>query len=237
MREAAPARTARSLGSVIVFAKAPTPGLVKTRLCPPLDHEQAASLYRNMLDDVLEATGRFALTNDLEAILSVHPAEACVELAARAPCNFRVIAQRGAGLAARMAWAVDEAIAGGASRILLRGSDNPALSIDDMEAALAGLDDHDMVISPDLDGGYGLIGVRGAWSAIFDHPMSTHTVLEETLADAARLGLTVRVLDTRFDVDRAEDLERLARAFDRDDLSNCTRTVEWIRQNGFWPAV
>jgi rSAM/selenodomain-associated transferase 1 len=236
VREAASARAVRSVGCVIVFAKAPTPGLVKTRLCPPLDHEQAASLYQNMLDDVLEATGRFARQSDLDAVLCVHPAEACVELAARAPSNFRVIAQRGGGLAARMAWAVDEAVAGGASKILLRGSDNPTLSIDDMHAALVGLDDHDLVISPDLDGGYGLIGVRGAWSAIFDHPMSTHTVLEETLADAARLGLTVRVLDTRFDVDRAEDLERLARAVEREDVDHCARTVEWIRQNGFWPA-
>jgi rSAM/selenodomain-associated transferase 1 len=229
-------RAARPAGTVIVFAKAPTPGLVKTRLCPPLRPEQAAELYSNLLDDVLEATGRFALQDRLDAVVCVHPIEACMEFATRAPQNFRVIAQRGNGLAARLAWAVDEAAASGAATILVRGSDNPALSIAQMRTALLELDRHDLVVSPDLDGGYGLIGVRGAWSGIFDHPMSTHTILEETIADAQRLGLTVHVLEPSFDIDRVEDFSHLVRAFESGQLDHCMRTVEWIRAHGFWPT-
>ncbi len=228
-------RAVRSVGTVIVFAKAPTPGLVKTRLCPPMRPEQAADLYVNLLDDVLEATGQFALQHQLDAVLSVHPIEARGEFASRAPSNFRVIAQCGNGLAARMMWAVDEAAAGGAGKILLRGSDNPALSIRHLQAALLGLDEHDLVVSPDLDGGYGLIGVRGVWPGVFDHPMSTHTLLEETIADARRLGLSVQVLEGSFDIDRVEDISRLVRAFEDGELDRCTRTVEWIRDNGYWP--
>jgi rSAM/selenodomain-associated transferase 1 len=225
-----------SAGVVVVFAKAPHPGLVKTRLCPPLDPVQAADLYAHLLDDVLETTDRFARDAGYEAVLTVHPAEARPELAARAPRGFRVIAQHGASLADRMTWAVAEAAAGGADRILLRGSDNPALSLAHLRAAARGLDEHDLVVSPDLDGGYGLIGVRAPWPGLFDHPMSTHTVLDETLANAARLGLRVERLEASFDVDRVEDLSRLARAHRGGRLDACERTVEWIRRSGLWPT-
>ncbi len=223
-------------GVVVVFAKAPRAGLVKTRLCPPLLPDQAAGLYEQLLDDVLELTDRFAGEAGFDAVLTVHPADARAELAARAPRGFRVIAQRGSGLAERMAWALDEAAAGGARKVLLRGSDNPALSRAQLHAAVRALDDHDVVVSPDLDGGYGLIGMRGAWSGVFDHPMSTDTVLVETLANADRLGLDVRRLEDCFDVDAVPDLDRLARAFEAGALDGCERTVGWIRDNGMWPS-
>jgi len=79
-------------GAVIVFAKAPRPGLVKTRMAPPLSPDQAAELYSNLLDDVLEATGVFAEALGLSAVVAVHPPDACSEIALRAPRNFRVIA-------------------------------------------------------------------------------------------------------------------------------------------------
>jgi len=223
-------------GVIVVFAKAPRPGLVKTRLCPPLLPEQASDLYGHLLDDVLETTARFAAESGFEPVLTVHPAEARAELAARAPRGFRVVAQNGSGLSERMAWALDEAAAGGAGRVLLRGSDNPALTGAQMHAAAAALGDHDVVVSPDLDGGYGLIGLRGPWSGVFDHPMSTRTVLDETIANAGRLGLDVAVLDESFDVDEVDDLDRLARASERGELDGCERTVGWIRASGLWPS-
>lgn len=223
-------------GVVVVFAKAPRAGLVKTRLCPPLLPDQAADLYEHLLDDVLEATARFARQAGFDAVLTVYPGEARADLAARAPKEFRVVAQCGSGLAERMAWAMDEAAAAGATRVLLRGSDNPALSCAHLQAAARSLEDHDVVVSPDLDGGYGLIGMRGAWSGVFDHPMSTHTVLDETLANVARLGLRARVLEGSFDVDEVADIDRLAAAHERGELDGCDRTVEWIRANGLWPS-
>lgn len=221
---------------IVVFAKAPRPGLVKTRLCPPLLPDQAADLYEQLLDDVLEVTGQFAREAGYDAVLAVHPTESRAELAARAPSCFRVVAQQGSGLAERMAWALAEAAAAGANRVLLRGSDNPALSRAQLHGAAAALADHDVVVSPDLDGGYGLIGMREAWSGVFDHPMSTHTVLDETLANVARLGLRTRVLEGSFDIDDVRDLDRLANAYDQGGLDGCERTVGWIRANGLWPT-
>ena len=157
---------------VAVLAKSPHPGRVKTRMCPPLDPHQAAELYGAMLADVLAATESFALQAGLDPVLCVHPPGAVGELARRAPPSFRVVAQRGGGLAERMAWALDEARATGAAKVLLRGSDNPALSPAILHSAVEALEEVDLVVSPDLDGGYGLIGMRGPWSAVFDHPMS-----------------------------------------------------------------
>ena len=219
-------------GVIVVFAKAPRAGLVKTRLCPPLDPAEAADLYAQMLDDVLESTARFAGGSGLEAVLAVHPADARAELAARAPRGFRVIGQRGGGLAERMAYAVAEAAAGGAEKILLRGSDNPALGRACLDAAVAALDSSELVLSPDLDGGYGLIGTRGSWPALFDHATSTRTLLEDTLATALRLGLRTTTLATSFDLDCAADLVRLLAAHRRGELDGCARTVGWILQHG-----
>ena len=117
----------RSGGALLVFAKQPRPGRVKTRMVPPLSPQQAADFYRELLGDVLAATIRVAAELGLAPILAVDPPAAVRELAGQAPSGFRVIAQRGGGLGERMDWAIREAAAGGVDRILLRGSDSPIL--------------------------------------------------------------------------------------------------------------
>jgi hypothetical protein len=221
-------------GVLIVFAKAPRPGFVKTRMTPPLSPEQASDLYSHLLDDVLEASGQIAAATGLRPIVAIHPAEASGEIAARIPACFSVIAQRGPGLSERMAWAVDEAAAGGAQRILLRGSDSPVLGRSCVEAALTALDDHDLVVLPDRDGGYGLIGLRRPVQGLFDHPMSTATVLDETLANASRMGLRCRTLEPSFDLDTVHDLARLERARAAGETALCPRTIKYLDETDLW---
>ena len=112
---------------IIVFAKEPRAGQVKTRMCPPLSPTQAAEFYACLLDDVLEATARFSVELGLFPVLAVHPPNAWRVLARRAPSVFRVVPQRGASLGERMEWGAAQAGAEGAQRILLRGSDSPCL--------------------------------------------------------------------------------------------------------------
>ena len=220
-------------GVVIVFAKAPRPGEVKTRMCPPLSHGEAAELYASMLADVLEATARAARLLGIDPVLAVHPPGLCAELARDVPTPFRVVAQRGPGLAARMAWAVREAAAAGVRRVLLRGSDSPTLDGAALASALADLDEHDVVLRPDRDGGYNLVGLRRPTPEIFDHQMSTASVLEDTLARAKALGLAVKVAEPGFDLDTLADLRWLARERDRAaDL--CARTLAFADQRGLW---
>ena len=116
-----------SRGWSIVFAKAPRPGLVKTRLVPPLDFDQAAAVYDAMLRDVLAATADRARRQDLESVLAFHPIDAVGEMVRRCPADYRLQEQQGQGLGERMANAFAEASAAGAPYAVLRGSDSPAL--------------------------------------------------------------------------------------------------------------
>jgi len=230
----------RSLrGVLLVLAKEPEPGRVKTRMVPPLSPQQASDLYSEMLQDVLIASGRTALEIGLAPILAVHPPSAVLTLARSAPREFQVVPQRGADLAERMEWALREAAASGADRTLLRGSDSPTLDFEQIETALVSLDDFDLVISPDLGSGYNLIGVRKATPGLFDHPMSTRTVLEDTLANAAALGLRADIQRASFDLDTASDLSRLAAAREGPcgaAVTNlCPRTLSFLDAEDLWP--
>jgi rSAM/selenodomain-associated transferase 1 len=210
---------------VVVFAKRPAPGEVKTRLCPPLTPEEAASLYSAMLDDVLVTTAAAAASAGAAAWLAVHPPDAVDELARRCPSEFHAFAQRGRDLSERMEHAVECAAAAGFARILLRGSDNPVLPGEEIVRGFAALDDADLAVGPDRDGGYGWIALRGPVPGLFAHPMSTDSVLSDTLAGAAGRGLRVHTLDTHFDLDTAADLALLAEARARGEARDCPRTL------------
>lgn len=228
----------RRRGAIIVFAKDPRPGAVKTRLTPPLSPGEAAGLYACMLDDVLELTARAARELDLEALLAVDPPTARAALAARAPAPFHAVAQRGPDLSARMAHAVLEAAAGGASPVLLRGSDSPALTQPVLRGAVRALAERaDLVVCPDRDGGYNLVGLRRPAAGVFGHAMSTARVLDDTLARGRLLGLRAEVLEPGFDVDVAADLERLAAARRRDPALPCVRTLAFLDGRGLWSRV
>jgi len=224
-------------GTLIVFGKAPRPGLVKTRMCPPLDPEEAAQLYGAMLDDVLEATVHMARVLDLEPVLTVYPAEAQFELAQRAPRDFRIVAQRGRDLSERMCWAVAEGGATGATPILIRGSDSPVLDFATVRSAVAALGEADLAIAPDVDGGYNLVALREPAPGLFSHPMSTSSVLNDTRSRAAELGLRTRVLGETFDLDTADDLSLLALRRAQIDSHACHRTLAYLDDRDIWSRI
>ena len=221
-------------GVLVVFAKAPRVGEVKTRMTPPLAPAEAAALYTCMLDDVLEASAALAGEHGLEPVLAAHPAEACAELARRAPRAFRVVAQRGLDLGARMEWAVAEAAAGGASLVVLRGSDSPTLAAPVLRAALEALTDVDLALSPDRDGGYQLVALRRPAPGLFAHPMGTPSVLEDTLARARSLGLRARLVVPGFDLDTVDDLRWPAEARRRGLALGCRRTLALLDDADLW---
>jgi hypothetical protein len=229
--------SAEPAGTLVVFAKAPRPGAVKTRMTPPLAPEEAADLYRCMLEDVLAATAEVAPRFGLEVVLAVHPPAAVRQLARLAPAGFRVVAQRGADLGSRMEWAVAEAAAGGARAVCLRGSDSPALGASAIGSALRALEEADLALSPDRDGGYNLVALRRPARGLFDHPMSTSSVLEDTLARARARGLRVRILEPSFDLDTIADLASLADARRTDPGLPCPRTLAWLDRHGLWMHV
>jgi rSAM/selenodomain-associated transferase 1 len=224
----------RGRGALVVLAKAPRPGEVKTRMCPPLTPEQAAELHARLLADVLAASAEIAREHRLAALLALHPGEACAEMARLVPTPFCVIPQRGADLGRRMDWAVREACAGGAARVLLRGSDSPLIDAEVVGEALAALDTADLVLRPDRDGGYGLVGLARPAPGLFDHEMSTPRALMDTLANAARLGLRARELAPGFDIDTPADLRRLEALRSPRLTRLCPATLAYLDQHELW---
>lgn len=219
-------------GALAVFAKPPRAGEVKTRLVPPLRAEEAAELYACLLADVTAASAEACARLDLVPYLAVHPAEEAEALCARAPAGFRPLGQRGDDLGERMQAASEDLAAAGHAPVLLRGSDSPALGPATLERAVEALREVDLVLVPDADGGYALVGLARPAPGLFRHPMSTSRVLEDTLAHARALGLRERCLEPGFDVDRPADLERVEALRGRPEAALCPRTLAFCARMG-----
>jgi hypothetical protein len=220
-------------GALVVFAKQPLPGQVKTRLCPPFTPEQAADFYACMVDDVLGSTLHASAALGLVPVLALLPPEAAALFAA--PAGLRCEPQRGADLGARMEHAFAREFAAGHGPVLLRGSDSPTLGLGTLSAGLAALAHSDLVICPDRDGGYNLVGLRRPAPGLVSHRMSTESVLADTLARSQRAGLTHVLLPAGFDIDTAADLALLAGARQRGAAGECPRTLAFLDRHGLWP--
>jgi rSAM/selenodomain-associated transferase 1 len=194
-----------------LFAKAPVPGSVKTRLSPPLTPERAAELYEAMLLDVLD---QHAGATDRELALWFTPADAEPWFTAHAPPRYRCLAQRGADLAERMRELFRAHAAEGFERIVLRGTDSPTLPVSRVEAAFAALDHSALVLCPDRDGGYNLIGQSVPHDELFELELSRDSVLSATLSRARELSLACELLPAHHDVDTWDDVVRLGSELD-----------------------
>lgn len=206
--------------ALVIFAKAPIPGEVKTRLCPPLNPDEAATLHGSFVLDTLERTkaavGRFKLP--LDRYLACAPSSALVFFKIMEERQgVRLIDQIGDDLGARMRHAFDTMFSRGYKRVILVGTDVPTLPLEQYKQAHTLLDQHELVLGPALDGGYFLIGLRKPSPDLFDEvPWSTDQVLQLTLAKADRLGLRIALLPEWRDVDTIDDLAALIEAGSRD---------------------
>jgi uncharacterized protein len=189
---------------LIVFVKRARPGEVKTRLAAGLGAEDAAALYRAMAEHVLRETAPGA--GGYGRLVRFAPADAGDEIARWLPADE--CSPQGEGdLGARMAHAFASAFAEGATRVVLIGTDAPALERAHVEQAFAALADHDVVIGPACDGGYYLVGLAASRPALFDGvAWSTPAVHAQTVERAQALGLRRFTLPELRDVDTLADL-------------------------------
>jgi len=193
------------------MAKAPRPGTVKTRLCPPLLATEAAALYRCFLLDKIAAVRALS---GARPVVAYTPDEARAEFGALAP-DFGLVAQRGPDLGARLQITLASLLAAGHPGAIAVDSDTPTLPREFLQQAVDCLarPGPDVVLGPTEDGGYYLIGVRAAHRALFDGvPWSTSAVLDVTLRHAASAGLETVCMPAWFDVDTPDDLRRLRSA-------------------------
>ncbi len=194
--------------AVVVMAKAPRPGEVKTRLVPPLDPPLAAELYRCFLLDRLE---QIATLDGIRRVVAYAPHEAADVFAALAP-GFERIPQTGDDLSARLVDCFARLFADDLDGVIVMDSDSPTLPLGLVRDAVRRMGEPmvDVVLGPTEDGGYYLLGLRAPHPELFTGmPWSTAGVCAETLARAHATGLTTASLATWYDVDTGADLARL----------------------------
>lgn len=192
-------------GALVVLAKAPVPGRVKTRLSPPCTPQEAARLAAAALADTLRAVAAAPATRRV-CVLDGAPGDWL-------PPGFDVLPQRGDGLDERLAAAFADV--GGPA--LLVGMDTPQVTPALLRSGLARLDRHDGVLGLAPDGGYWAIGLRRADDALFHGvPMSRATTGAAQLARMRDQGLHVRLLPPLRDVDTMADARAAAARCARD---------------------
>jgi rSAM/selenodomain-associated transferase 1 len=225
---------ARSAGSdrvLVVMAKAPRPGAVKTRLAPRLSAEAVTAFYCCLLDDTL-ALGRSL--GDVEVAIMC-PDSDVNELARLAGTQLTnndasVVAQKGEGLAAGLASVFAHFAEDHQRRIIAFNSDSPHLPRSVLEGAFETLAAHDVVVGPTHDGGYYLVGAKASHPTLFaGDGMGTSSALERLLSRARALELSVGFADPFYDIDVADDLTRLAEEL-RLAPARAPRTAAWLKE-------
>jgi hypothetical protein len=210
------------------MAKAPGFGPVKSRLHGALTVERATELYRCFLLDRLDAV---AAMSGVEPVLAFTPPEGRAALAALAPPGFRLVAQRGEDLGARLANLLAGLLGDGHAGAMAIDSDSPTVPMSHVAEAAECLQGGaaDVVLGPCEDGGYYLVGLREPQPALFeDMPWSTERVLALTVERARVRGLRTHLLPRWFDVDTEPDLRRLHAAM-RAAGGGPARTFAFVR--------
>src|SRR5689334_20719995 len=256
-------RSSASDRLLVIMAKAPRPGAVKTRLAPSLYLEERAQRSRVIAppEDLagpspvgqrgirdlcaLEAVSAFyccllddtlALAHSLRDVeLAIMCPESDVnELAQFAGNDASVVAQKGEGLAAGLTSVFAHFTGDHQRRIIAFNSDSPHLPRSVLEDAFEKLAAHDVVVGPTHDGGYYLVGGKTSHPTLFARDgMGTSSALERLLSRARALELSVGLVDPFYDIDVADDLTRLAAEL-RLAPETAPRTAVWLKE---WERV
>jgi len=236
---------------LVIMAKAPRAGAVKTRLASSLSPETVTAFYCCLLDDTLALARSLS---DVEVAIMC-PDSDVNELArlSNSEASGRevtVVAQKGEGLAAGLTsvfahFAIDLQETdrqrqdrqredhhrdSHPRRTIAFNSDSPHLPRSVLDGAFETLAAHDVVVGPTHDGGYYLVGAKASHPTLFAHDgMGTSSALERLLSRARALELSVGFAEPFYDIDVADDLTRLAEEL-RLDPARAPRTAAWLKE-------
>ncbi len=196
---------------LIVFAKLPQSGRVKTRLAATIGPDRALRVYRKLLAATLCLASRSPVERRewrFDAAPGVLPAGNAALLRRLANRGWIIAPQQGRDLGERMAQAIESGLDAGNSVVLI-GADCPVLETGDISAAFDALKATDAVFGPAEDGGYVLVGLSRALPELFEAmPWGSDQVMSRSLERLESSGASVALLREMWDVDRQADLER-----------------------------
>lgn len=211
---------------LVIMAKAPRPGAVKTRLVPRLSPEGVTDFYCCLLADTL------ALARSLHEVevSIVCPEQDVNELTKLAGKGANVVAQKGEGLAQGLTSVFAHFTEAHPRHVIAFNADSPHLPRSVLENAFEMLSTHDVVVGPTHDGGYYLVGAKASHLTLFANDgMGTSTALERLLSRTRALDLSIGFASAFYDVDVAEDLTRLAEEL-RLAPDRAPRTAAWLKK-------
>ena len=216
---------------LVIFAKWPTPGLVKTRLCPPLSLEQAAEMAKAFLKDTID---RVTGLEDLEVWVAFTPTHTRENFRLTVPASIRLLPQRGTDLGRRESNAFEDLLPMTDKAVAILGSDVPTVPLAFLQEGFSRLSEGgcDVVLGPSSDGGYYFIGARRFFPAIFEGiDWSTPRVLCQTLDQARSCNLRTYLLPSWDDIDNPADLQRLWQHLQKMDTAlRVPRTTALLNQ-------
>jgi uncharacterized protein len=210
--------------TLVIMAKAPKPGSVKTRLAESLSFRAVTELYECLLNDTINLAQ--GLDGVERAIMC--PAADVEALSRLVPAEIPVVPQSGDGLASGLTSVFDHFAGARHRRVIAFNSDSPHLPPSVLEKAFDVLDIRDIVIGPTDDGGYYLVGATASCPGLFtDDRMGTQTALQALLERAQSLGLSTGLVEAFYDVDELADLNRIAAEL-QDFPTRAPRTAAWL---------
>ena len=225
-----PARSSSSDRTLVIMAKAPKPGSVKTRLMRSLPEPAVTAFYGCLLGDTITLSRSLGAV-EVAIMCPNSDVEPLVHLVGD---DVRVVAQEGEGLAAGLT-SVFRKFTVGNQRVVAFNSDSPHLPASVLESAFERLASHDMVVGPTDDGGYYLVGAKSAHRTLFEGDgMGTRNALETLLERARALRLSVGFTDSFYDIDVPADLVRLAAELELAP-ARAPQTTAWLK--AWKPAI
>lgn len=212
--------------TLVIMAKAPKPGTVKTRLAESLPSPAVIALYRCLLEDTL--TLAMSLTGVGVAVMCPESdRDALAELLGN---RAQIVAQKGEGLAAGLTSVFRHFTAAGLRPVIAFNSDSPHLAPSVLDNAFQILATHDVVVGPTNDGGYYLVGAKQAHPTLFEGDgMGTGSALERLLTRTRVLHLSTGFTEPFYDIDVADDLIQLAREL-QVAPAKAPRTAAWFAE-------
>jgi uncharacterized protein len=190
---------------IVMFARAPVKGQVKTRLIPALGEQGALDMHMQLMNRQMKVLNKCAFCTKQLWVDQIQ------EHSAFANFKGKVKLQRGVSLGEKMFHAAEDVLKE-SSKVVIIGSDCPSIDEDYLELALHELDksSNDVVLGPALDGGYVLIGMKHPHHEIFqDIEWGSELVLQQTITKLYNCNLGFMTLPVLRDIDTAEDLKSL----------------------------
>jgi rSAM/selenodomain-associated transferase 1 len=221
--------------ALLVMARAPVPGRVKTRLLPDLNPEQCASLSLAFLKDAIALAGQLPLYTPF---LAYTPGNSSKLFRGLVPSGMELVPQTLGDLGERMNQLIVTMEIRDYSPVILIGTDIPFLQPDTLQSAISELEHVDICLGPSRDGGYYLLGMNRSDERIFRNiKWSTPDVLKQTMRNAQEARLSVSLLEEYSDIDTFDDLQSLNIDIDRlrgDPGARIPRhSAQWLEENKY----